>query len=118
MARSDFQTALKNASEINITVTGRKSGRSISLPVWFEVEGEKLYLLPAKGSATEWYKNLLKIPAIQLAARGKAFTSSASLLTEETQVRKVIDRFRGKYGTGQINSLYKGFDVAVEVPLG
>jgi deazaflavin-dependent oxidoreductase (nitroreductase family) len=117
MASSNFQTALQTTNEINITVTGRKSGRPISLPVWFEVEGEKLYLLPAKGSASEWYKNLHKLPVIQLAARGETFTSNASLFTEETQVGRVIEKFRARYGAGQVNSLYSNFDVAVEVLL-
>jgi len=41
---------LSRYREINITVTGRKSGRSISIPVWFVLEGEKLSLLPVRGS--------------------------------------------------------------------
>ena len=35
--------------QINISVIGRKSGHTISIPVWFVVEGEKLYLLPVQG---------------------------------------------------------------------
>ena len=40
---------LSRYREITISVTGRKSGRSISNPVWFVLEGDKLYLLPVKG---------------------------------------------------------------------
>ena len=61
MARTDFRTALQGTNEIEITVTGRTSGRSLSYPVWFVLEGEKLYLLPVKGSDTDWYKNLRKV---------------------------------------------------------
>ena len=32
MAQTDFRTALQGANEIEITVTGRKSGRSLSYP--------------------------------------------------------------------------------------
>jgi hypothetical protein len=38
---------------IKIIVIGRKSGRTISIPVWFVLEGEKLYLLPVQGSDTQ-----------------------------------------------------------------
>jgi hypothetical protein len=48
---------LSRLNEITITVTGRKSGRPISIPVWFVLEDAKLYLLPVSGSDTEWYKN-------------------------------------------------------------
>jgi len=44
---------LSRSSEITITVTGRKSGRSISIPVWFVFEDDKLYLLPVQGSDTQ-----------------------------------------------------------------
>jgi deazaflavin-dependent oxidoreductase (nitroreductase family) len=117
MARTDFRTALKGANEIEITVTGRTSGRSLSYPVWFALAGEKLYLLPVKGSDTNWYKNVRKTPTIRLEARGKTFTTSARLLTDEAQVGEVAQKFRDKYGAGQVKAYYPKLDVAVEVPL-
>ncbi len=51
-------------------MTGRSSGRSLTYPIWFAVEGDKLYLIPVKGSDTEWYKNVRKIPTIRLSASG------------------------------------------------
>jgi deazaflavin-dependent oxidoreductase (nitroreductase family) len=59
---------LSRSREINITVTGRKSGRAISIPVWFVSEDNKLYLLPVSGSDTQWYKNVQKNPFIQIVA--------------------------------------------------
>jgi hypothetical protein len=57
MAQTDFRTALQGANEIEITVTDRTSCRSLSYPVWFAMDGDKLYLIPVKGSDTDWYKN-------------------------------------------------------------
>src|SRR5437867_4062578 len=91
MAHTNFSSALQGSNEIEITVTGRTSGRSLSYPVWFALEGEKLYLLPVRGSDTEWYKNLRKTPTIRLEARGKTFTTSARLLTDEAQIGKVFE---------------------------
>ncbi len=116
MARTNFSSAVQSANEIEITVTGRTSGRSLSYPVWFALEGEKLYLLPVKGSDTDWYKNLRKTPTIRLEARGKTFTTSARLLTDEAQIGKVLEKFRDKYGRN-VKSYYPKLDVAVEVPL-
>ena len=117
MAQTDFRTALQGANEIEITVTGRTSGRSLTYPVWFALEGEKLYLLPVKGSDTDWYKNLSKTPTIRVSARGKTFTASPRLLTDEAQVGEVAQKFRYKYGAGQVKAYYPKLDVAVEVPL-
>jgi len=116
MARTDFRTALQGANEIEITVTGRTSGRSLTYPVWFALEGDKLYLIPVKGSDTDWYKNVRKTPTIRLTARGKTFTTSARRLTDEAQIGKVLEKFQDKYGRN-VKSYYPKLDVAVEVPL-
>ena len=116
MAHTDFRTALQGANEIEITVTGRTSGRSLTYPIWFAVDGDKLYLIPLKGSDTEWYKNLRKRPSIRLASRGKTLTASPRFLTDQEQLDQVLEKFRAKYGRN-VKSYYPKYDVAVEVPL-
>ncbi len=75
-----------------------------------------LYLIPVKGSDTEWYKNVRKTPTIRLTARGKTFTTSARFLTDQTKLDKVLEKFRAKYGRN-VKAYYPKLDVAVEVPL-
>ena len=117
MAQADFRTAVQSSNELEITVTGRTSGRSLSYPVWFALDGDKLYLIPVRGSDTEWYKNLRKTPTIRLEARGQTFTTtSAHLLTDQAHLDKILEKFRGKYGRN-VKSYYPKLDVAVEVPL-
>ena len=116
MARTNFSSALQSTNEIEITVTGRTSGRSLTYPVWFALEGDKLYLIPVRGSETEWYKNLRKTPTIRLEVRGKTLTASARFLTDVAQLGKVLEKFRDKYGRN-VKSYYPKLDVAVEVPL-
>src|SRR6266536_2404161 len=70
MADEEFKKALEASREIELTVTGRTSGREISNPVWFVRDGEKLYLVPVRGSDSDWYKNVLKTPTIRLATEG------------------------------------------------
>ena len=116
MAHTDFGAGLQNASEITITVTGRSSGRPISLPIWFALDGDKLYLLPVKGSDTEWYKNVHKTLTLRLEARGKALTATVRILTDQAQLDQMLELFRNKYGRN-VKSYYPKYDVAVEVPL-
>jgi hypothetical protein len=49
---NDLKERLTRYRQINISVVGRKSGLTISIPVWFVLEGEKLFLLPVQGSDT------------------------------------------------------------------
>ena len=117
MAQADFRSGLQNDNLIEITVTGRSSGRPISLPIWFALDGNTLYLIPVKGSETEWYKNVRKTPTIRLATKaGKTLTASARLITDEAQLDKILEKFRDKYGRN-VKSYYPKYDVAVEVPL-
>jgi len=108
---------LSRSSEITITVTGRKSGRTISNPVWFVFDEDKLYLLPVKGSDTQWYKNVLKKPSIRIDARGEEAEVKAVPVTDAKQVSSVIEKFRAKYGT-DVKKYYSKFDVAVVAQIG
>ena len=104
---------LSRYRELNITVSGRKSGRTISNPVWFVLEDEKLYLLTVRGSDTQWYKNVLKNPIIQIDARGAAAEVKVVPVTDAKQVSPVVEKFRDKYGGGDVKKYYSKFDVAV-----
>jgi len=49
-SKDTLKDRLARYRRIKISVIGRKSGQTISVPVWFVLEGEKLYLLPVTGS--------------------------------------------------------------------
>jgi deazaflavin-dependent oxidoreductase (nitroreductase family) len=104
---------LSKSSEITITVTGRKSGKSISNPVWFVLDGEQLYLLPVQGSDTQWYKNVLKNPKMNIKGGPAEGEFKVVPITDQKQVSSVVEKFREKYGDGDVKKYYSKLDVAV-----
>ena len=66
MPEDAFIRALTKVRQIKISVFGRNSGLTITLPVWFVHEDDTLWLLPVHGSKTQWYQNLLKNPTITI----------------------------------------------------
>jgi deazaflavin-dependent oxidoreductase (nitroreductase family) len=113
-AQKDALTArLARSQEITISVIGRKSGRTISNPVWFVLDDGQLYLLPVYGSDTQWYKNVLKTPAMQIKAGDAEAGFTALPLTGAKRVASVVEKFRDKYGAGDVKKYYSKFDVAV-----
>jgi len=108
-----FTDRLSRYREIKITVTGRKSGRKISNPVWFVFEEDKLYLVPVQGSDTQWYQNVLKNPAVGIDARGAEAELKAVPITDKKQVSAIVEKFREKYGAADVKKYYSKFDVAV-----
>jgi deazaflavin-dependent oxidoreductase (nitroreductase family) len=117
MSGDTLKGKLLRAREIKITVTGRKSGRPISNPVWFVLEGEKLYLVPVNGADTQWYKNVLKNPSVQIEAGGLKAEVRVRPIADEKKVAEVVEKFREKYGASDIKEYYAKLDVALEADL-
>ena len=115
--KDDLKDRLSRYREIQITVTGRKSGRPISIPVWFVAEDDKLYLLPVQGSDTQWYKNVLRNPSIRIDARGAEAEFQAAPITDDKAVKSVVEKFREKYGAKDVKKYYSKFDVAAVLEL-
>ncbi|MGD0569384.1 MAG: nitroreductase/quinone reductase family protein [Candidatus Sulfotelmatobacter sp.] len=108
---------LTRSREIKISVTGRKSGRTISNPVWFVLDEDKLYLLPVYGSDTQWYKNVLKNPLIRIKAGTSESEFNIVPITDAKQVASVVEKFRAKYGASDVKKYYSKFDAAVFVQM-
>jgi deazaflavin-dependent oxidoreductase (nitroreductase family) len=114
---TDLKDRLARYHQIKISVTGRKSGRTITVPVWFVFEDAKLLLLPVQGSQTQWYQNVLKNPQIQIDARGAMAAFPGKPISEAKAVQSVVEKFREKYGAADVKKYYSNFDVAVLVDL-
>ncbi len=115
--KGDLKERLTRYRQIKISVIGRKSGRTISIPVWFVLEGDKLYLLPVQGSETRWYQHVLHNPWIGIDARGEEAEFRAVPVTGAEAVPSVVEKFREKYGAKDVEKYYSKFDVAVVVEL-
>src|ERR1700751_5370643 len=105
-SKDALRDRLSRSREIIVSVTGRKTGRIISNPVWFVSEDDKLYLLPVDGSNTQWYKNVLKNPSIRIEARGAECEVQAVPVKDARQVKSVVEKFRSKYGAGDVKKYY------------
>jgi hypothetical protein len=116
-SNNDLKDRLSRYRQIKLSVIGRKSGGTISIPVWFVLDGEKLYLLPVQRSETQWYKNVLQNPTIRIDARGEEAEFRATPITEGRTVKSVVDNFQEKYGAKDVKKYYWRFDVAVVIAL-
>ncbi len=117
-SKDELKDRLARYRQIRISVIGRKSGRIISVPVWFVSEGgNKLYLLPVQGSDTQWYKNVLHNPKVRISARDKEAKFRAKPITDPKVVKSVVEEFRAKYGAEDVKKYYSKLDVAVLVDL-
>jgi hypothetical protein len=117
MGSDELRNALRDANELELTVTGRKSGRESSRPIWFVVEGEKVLLLPVAGSDSNWYRNIRQTPSLGLKADGAEYRAEGAATEDPDEVAHVVEAFSDKYGADRVKEYYPKTDAAVEVPL-
>jgi len=117
MTNDDFRQALSSSTELEITFTGRKSGKKFSTPVWFVNNSDKIYLLPVNGTSTNWYRNVVKNPKMELQATGKKAIVEARPSEDKNRVGEIIDRFREKYGASDVKEYYPRPNAIVEISI-
>jgi deazaflavin-dependent oxidoreductase (nitroreductase family) len=117
MDGSEVQKALDSSVELQITVTGRKSGREFSTPVWFVREGKTVYLMPVRGSEDQWYKNVLKSKRIKISSGKVSIELATKPINDSKRVASIADKFRKKHGAADVKRYYTKYDAAVEFNL-
>ena len=113
----DLNHALARRKEIEISVIGRKSGKWIPRPVWFVLENGTLDLVPVEGTDTQWYKNLLGHPKLRISAGQAEGEFDASPVNDPKAITSIVEKFRGKYGAGDIKKYYSKLNAAVTVKI-
>ena len=116
MPNDNFHLKLNSAFELTLSIKGRNSGKYIPRPVWFVHEGNTLYLIPNRGSDTNWYKNLLAGSILKISINGFEVSVRGKPITDRKGIDDVMDRFQSKYGNN-FKKFYTTFDVAVKVGL-
>jgi hypothetical protein len=74
-----------------ITVIGRKTGRTITLPVSYDREGNTLWILTARNRT--WWRNLAHGGYVTLRLRGRDVQGYGELLREERAVAAQIGQY-------------------------
>ena len=85
-----------------LTTTGRVSGNAHEIEIWFNVDGDTLYLLSGGGERSDWVKNLRRTPAVRLrigdaTLRGVARLIDAGSGEDELARRLLTEKYQPDY---------------------
>lgn len=112
--------ALSRGGVIDITTTGRKTGRPRRIEIWFHNLNGSLYITGLPGSR-DWYANLLVHPEFIFHLKAKAradLPARATPVTDETRRRSILSGILDKLGrSGSLEAWVKDSPL-VEVELG
>ena len=95
---------IKSASTVELTTTGRKTGKEHRKPVWFVVEDGRIVVQAGKDGKTDWYRNLTKTPTAVVRQDGYSFRVRAVMVTNPRRVEAVHALFTAKYTTAWLLS--------------
>lgn len=87
-----IKRALARDRIIDITTTGRKSGRLRRIEIWFHRVGDRLYITGTPGQRS-WYANLRAHPEFTFHLKGSAqadLPARARPIEEEAERRQVL----------------------------
>ena len=76
-----------------LTTTGRVSGKSHEIEIWFGILDGTLYLLSGGRDKSDWVKNLIKTPDVTVRIAKHKFTGRAHILNDgkdDTPIRKLL----------------------------
>jgi deazaflavin-dependent oxidoreductase (nitroreductase family) len=76
-----------------LITTGRISGRPHTIEIWFALHEQTLYMLSGGRDNSDWVKNALHTPTVQMKISSTIFTGTARLITdteEDTLARKIV----------------------------
>ena len=76
-----------------LTTTGRISGHPHTIEIWFALHEQTLYLLSGGRDKSDWVKNALQTPTVQMKINSTIFNGTARLITdteEDALARKIV----------------------------
>ncbi len=76
-----------------LTTIGRVSGRSHTIEIWFALNEQTLYMLSGGRDKSDWVKNALRSPSVQMKINDTLFSGQARLVEdteEDAFARKLV----------------------------
>jgi deazaflavin-dependent oxidoreductase (nitroreductase family) len=112
---------LKEEDFCYLTTTGRVSGRSHTIEIWFALAGKTLYMLAGGREKSDWVKNVLKNPAVQVRIDKSTFNGQARIVgsgEEDVLARKlVLDKYTPRDSDDLTGWSRTSLPVAVELDI-
>jgi deazaflavin-dependent oxidoreductase (nitroreductase family) len=82
---SSILATLANEDYCYLTTKGRVSGRPHEIEIWFGVRNNSVYLLSGGGHDSDWVKNLLKNPTVNVRIAKHSFNGTARLVKDKQE---------------------------------
>jgi len=101
----DDLASLAGESYCYLTTTGRVSGESREIEIWFALDGPTLYMLSGGRDRSDWVRNLLREPRVTVRIADRTFDGRARVVEDPGEDARVRDLVFEKYAPGYSGDL-------------
>jgi deazaflavin-dependent oxidoreductase (nitroreductase family) len=106
-------------SVIDLTTTGRVTGRPHRIEIWFAQDGRTLYLLSGGGDRSDWVKNVAHTPEVVIHAGDVDLAGRARIVLDPEEVVRakdaVVAKYRPRYAGDLTDWKDRSLPVAIEL---
>ena len=85
----------------HLTTTGRVTGRSHTIEIWFAHHRGAVYLLSGAGRRSDWVRNIVRSPRVTVGVGGRRWLGRARIVDDPAEAgfarNLVHDRYRPRY---------------------
>ena len=108
---------------VYLTTTGRRTGNPHTIEIWYAVHSGSVYLMAGGRERSDWVRNLMKQPSVQLRAGETTCAATARIVTESEEDALVRRMLAAKYqgwreGTRMSEWARTALPVAIDFPNG
>ena len=96
---------LKDRSTLQLTTLGRKTGKRHTVPIWFLIDGNTVYLATMR-MRRNWPRNIIKNGHVELDIGGTVFTGRAKRIVDAKRLEHVKALLRQKYWAAWLGSWF------------
>jgi len=87
---------VRDQRNVQLTTIGRRSGKPHTVPVWFVVDGDRIYLSTLDPSR-DWVRNTKKNPEVRFDFGGTVLAGQLRTVTDPALDTKIRQALRDKY---------------------
>ncbi len=74
-----------------LTTIGRRSGNPHTTPLQYELVDEKYFIGSARGTESDWYRNILVNPEVWIQVKSQEFPALATPITDIEHITNYLD---------------------------
>lgn len=89
---------LRGSKMLVLSTWGRKSNLPRHTMLSYIQVDEQTYVASGWGAASDWYKNILANPSVNIQARGKVYTARARRVADLDEYTRIVDEMLGTGG--------------------